>query len=181
VHAPIVPIALSDRRAHGSVKNVLMSDWGIPLITAGSAIAGSLVTGWYARSAGSKQAAAARHAGDRQADALLETVRMTLADSRAVRLLDLRRQTYVEFLEAAEIALQARRTGDDRHAEPGDSLQRAFAAVELEGPEEVTAVARVLIELMPRLSTTLDELEHARSDFIQAARTALTRPLTNPQ
>jgi hypothetical protein len=52
-----------------------MGELGVALIAAGSAVAGSVVTGWFTRSAGQRQAAAAQHAGDRQADALLQTVR----------------------------------------------------------------------------------------------------------
>ncbi|AEW95467.1 hypothetical protein SCATT_30960 [Streptantibioticus cattleyicolor NRRL 8057 = DSM 46488] len=70
-----------------------MGEWGVALIAAGSALAGSLITGWFTGRAGSSQAAAARHAGDRQADALLDTVRATLGEQRTIRLLDLRRQT----------------------------------------------------------------------------------------
>ncbi|MGW6459925.1 hypothetical protein ACWF94_29025 [Streptomyces sp. NPDC055078] len=59
-----------------------MSQWGIALIAAGSAVAGGAVTGWFTRSAGHRQAEAARHAGDRQADALLATVQATLDEQR---------------------------------------------------------------------------------------------------
>ncbi|GCE00130.1 hypothetical protein [Embleya hyalina] len=45
---------------------------------------------------------ASRHAGDRQADALLETVRTTLDEQRAERPTDARRRTCLRFLEAAE-------------------------------------------------------------------------------
>ena len=151
-----------------------MSEWGIALIAAGSALAGSIITGWFTRIAGGRQAEAARHAGDRQADALLDTVRITLQEQRAVRVLDLRRQTYLKFLEAAEIAITTRRTGggtgDDRLA-----LQRAFGAVALEGPTEVAQAARELIDGLGReRDYSIDDLERARLNFVGSAQDALS-------
>ncbi|MFD3580483.1 hypothetical protein [Streptomyces sp. NPDC058644] len=148
-----------------------MSEWGIALIAAGSAVAGSLVTGWYSRSAGVKQAEAARHAGDRQADALIDTVRLTLREQAAVQVLDARRQTYADFLAAAETTVSAGRTG---RGEPGDGadLQRAFAAVSLEGPAEVEAAARDVMHRLRRHSRP-DEVEEARQAFLVIARAAL--------
>jgi len=152
-----------------------MSEWATALIAAGSALAGSLVTGWFTRTAGVRQAEAARHAGDRQADALLDTVREQLADQRAVRTGDLRRETYVRFLDAAETALLAMRTGDGA---PGDraALQRALGAVELQGPEEVAGRARELVERLYSggyADYSPDELERTRREFRDAARAAL--------
>ncbi|MFE4533690.1 hypothetical protein ACFRKB_01305 [Streptomyces scopuliridis] len=151
-----------------------MSEWGIALIAAGSALVGSLITGWFTRTAGGRQAEAARHAGDRQADAVLDTVRATLEEQRAVRVLDLRRQTYVRFLECAEVVSLSRRTG---HGQPGDgpALQRAFVAVLLEGPEEVSGAARRLVDSL-RGSPSPDDLDQARSEFIDAARGTLSPP-----
>lgn len=151
-----------------------MSDWGTALIAAGSALAGSLVTGWFTRAAGLRQAEAARHAGDRQADALLDTVREQLADQRAVRVRDVRRQTYVRFLDAAETAVLTARTGEGR-AEDRTLLQRALGAVELEGPDEVARAARELTDGL-HAGRSLDELERARRDFRGAAREALGGP-----
>ena len=151
-----------------------MEEWGIALIAAGSALAGSLITGWFTWIVGNRQAEAARHAGDRQADALLDTVRATLADGRAVRVLDLRRQTYVRFLQAADVALAARRN-PGKTAEDGQSLPQALAAVELEGPEEVAQAAReFLASLSGRVPVT--EIERARDAFTRAARDALAAP-----
>ena len=153
-------------------KNGLMSEWGIALIAAGAALAGSLVTGWFARAAGGRQADAARHAGDRQADAALATVRMTLADQRSIRLLDLRRGAYAEFLAAAEVLVLTRRT---RVGDSGDlpALRRAFAAVLLEGPEAVSAPARGFVDLLSAGRGSLDDLDRERQGFITAAREAL--------
>ncbi|MFE7566840.1 hypothetical protein ACFU76_07730 [Streptomyces sp. NPDC057539] len=151
-----------------------MSEWGIALIAAGSALVGSLITGWFTRTAGGRQAEAARHAGDRQADAVLDTVRATLEEQRAVRVLDLRRQTYVRFLESAEVVSLSWRTG---HDQPGDrpALQRAFVAVLLEGPEDVSRAARRLVDCL-RDASSPDDLDHARSEFIDAARGTLSPP-----
>ncbi|AXK34952.1 hypothetical protein DVA86_22210 [Streptomyces armeniacus] len=150
-----------------------MGEWGIALVAACSAVAGSLVTGWFTRSAGSRQAAAARHAGDRQADALLDTVRMTLEEQRAVRTLDQRRQTYVRFLDAAETAILTRTTGEG-HADDRAALQRAYGAVLLEGPDDAAGAARDLLGCLRGTATaSLDDLERARLAFVAAARTAL--------
>jgi hypothetical protein len=158
-----------------------MSEWAIALIAAGSAIGGSAVTGWYTRGAGIKQAEAARHAGDRQADALLDTVRMTLHEAAAVRVLDLRRQTYGRFLEAAEAAIVANRTGIGSGLGPASdaaNLQHASVGVTLEGPAEVSHAARELLDRLRRHGPP-DDLEHAKADFISAAQTALD-PLAVP-
>ncbi|MFF3947401.1 hypothetical protein ACFYYN_21580 [Streptomyces sp. NPDC001902] len=95
-----------------------MSEWGIALIVAGSALAGSLITGWLTKNAGRRQAEAARHAGDRQADALLHTVQASLNEQRRARIEDQRRQAYTAFLKATE----------DVAREPHDpSSMRAFS------------------------------------------------------
>ncbi|MGH3240181.1 MAG: hypothetical protein ACRDNL_07355 [Spirillospora sp.] len=151
---------------------VHMADWGIALIAAGSALGGSMITGWYARVAGKRQAEAARHAGDRQADALLDTVRMTLAEQRAVRVLDGRRQTYLRFLEAAEISILTRTTWEKAEGERL-ALQRALGALVLEGPSGVTRAARDLVELLHRESGSPDDLEKAKSLFVEKAQAAL--------
>ncbi|MEU0742218.1 hypothetical protein [Streptomyces sp. NPDC006134] len=148
-----------------------MTEWGIAVLAAGSALLGSLVTGWFTRGAGHRQAEAARHAGDRQADALLETVRMTLEEQRAARLHEARRQTYARFLEAAEEALLARRTGEGQST-TRSALQRALGAVLLEGPEGVARSARDLVGLLAG-SRSLDDLERARRDFVESAQEAL--------
>ncbi|MEV2193194.1 hypothetical protein AB0I02_19740 [Streptomyces phaeochromogenes] len=152
-----------------------MSDWGIALIAAGSAIAGSVVTGWYARSAGIRQATAARHAGDRQADAmreqadaLLESVRMTLRAESGHREFALRRQTYAEFLGAAEARILTERNG---RGQPDDDvvLQRALGGVLLEGPPEAAAAAEHLVNCLRR-RVTHDELKHAKLAFVAVAQ-----------
>lgn len=153
----------------------VMSEWGVALITAGSALAGGVITGWFTRGAAHRQATAARHAGDRQADALLETVRTTLQEQRAVRLLDQRRQTYVQFLEAAEAVILSRRTGDRAAASDRPALQRALGIVQLEGPEPVAQAARELTDAL-KGKGSLDELQSARSAFLTAAQDALRSP-----
>ncbi|MET4922517.1 hypothetical protein P3L51_09180 [Streptomyces sp. PSRA5] len=156
-----------------------MDEWGIALIAAGSALAGSLVTGWFARSAGMRQAEAAQHAGDRQADALLHTVRLTLQEQRAVRLLDLRRQTYVAFLEAAEAATLTSRTGIGPGSD-GAALQRAFGAVALEGPADVARAAREVADRLRR-DDSPDDIERAKQTFISAAQAALDPAVPRPE
>ncbi|MEU6173631.1 hypothetical protein ABZ832_17130 [Streptantibioticus parmotrematis] len=148
-----------------------MSELGIALIAAASAVAGSAVTGWYTRNAGVQQAEAARHAGDRQADALLETVRMTMREEERVRVLAQRRQIYVRFVQAAEARTLCERTGQ------GDNdidavLQRAFGEVVMEGPTEVAAAARHFIEALRRHGD-LGDLEAAKAAFVSAAQGAV--------
>ncbi|MCX4907721.1 hypothetical protein [Streptomyces sp. NBC_00878] len=152
-----------------------MSDWGIALIAAGSAVAGSVVTGWYARSAGIRQAVAARHAGDRQADAmreqadaLLESVRMTLRAESGHREFALRRQTYAEFLGAAEARILTERNGRGQ-ADDDVVLQRALGGVLLEGPPEAAAAAEHLVDCLRR-RVTHDELKHAKLAFVSVAQ-----------
>lgn len=154
-------------------RKCLMSVWGIALISACSALAGSITTGWLARGAGVRQAEAARYAGSRQADALLATVRMSLEEQRAGRVLDSRRQTYLSFIAAVDAVIVAGRTGDG----PGDSradLHRAFGAVQLEGPAETVRTAERLLEsLRAGAGHSPDDQERARQEFIDAARDAL--------
>lgn len=147
-----------------------MSDWGIALIAAGSAIAGSVVTGWYARSAGIRQAAAARHAGDRQAEALLESVRMTLRAEAGHREFVLRRQTYAEFLGAAEARILTERNGRGQ-ADDDALLQRALGGVLLEGPPEAAEAAQHLVDRL-RSHERPDELQRAKRAFVSVAHRA---------
>ncbi|MGW0731599.1 hypothetical protein [Streptomyces sp. NPDC002851] len=156
-----------------------MTEWGVALIAAGAALAGSVVTGWFAMGAGGRQAEAARHAGDRQADAVLETVRATLHEQRTTRVLDLRRQTYVRFLEAAASAASTLRTGvADGPDQP--SLERSLQAVLLEGPAHVAEAARELADRLER-SRPLDDIEEAESAFLTAARQALGLGVAPPE
>ncbi|MEV7286927.1 hypothetical protein AB0O01_20560 [Streptomyces sp. NPDC093252] len=148
-----------------------MSELAIALVAAGAALAGSVVTGWYARNAGIRQAEAARHAGDRQAEALLESVRMTVRGADVQRAVALRRQVYAEFLGAAEARILVERTGRGTGDEQGP-LQRAYAGVVLEGPEEVAAAARQLLDALRRHETQ-DDLDRARTDFVREARRAV--------
>ncbi|MGW1256767.1 hypothetical protein ACWD5Q_16725 [Streptomyces sp. NPDC002513] len=151
-----------------------MSEWGIALIAAGSAIAGSVVTGWYSRSSGLRQAEAARHAGDRQADALLESVRLTIQAEAAQRALALRRQTYAEFLGAAEARILTERTGRGS-ADDEALLQRALGGVLLEGPPEVAAAALRLVDSLRRHEAP-DDLHRAKLAFVSAVQDLLTPP-----
>ncbi|MFI7008621.1 hypothetical protein [Streptomyces sp. NPDC050145] len=148
-----------------------MSEWAVALIAAGAALAGSVVTGWYGRSAGIRQAEAARHAGERQADALLASVRLTLSGEARLRAQELRRRTYTEFLAAADDRLLAERTGRGQGGDEA-ALHRAAGAVELEGPDEVAGAARALVAALRRHASP-DDLRDAKRQFTEAARTAL--------
>ncbi|WP_425825489.1 hypothetical protein [Streptomyces fractus] len=150
-----------------------MSDWGVALIAAGSAIAGSVVTGWYGRSAGIRQADASRHAGDRQADALLTSVRMTLGADERRSAREARRATYAEFLAAAETGIVAERTGLGT-PEDAPRLHRALSAVTLEGPPTVAEAARQVVDSLRR-HVRQDELREKKEAFIEVAREDLNR------
>ncbi|MCN9240230.1 hypothetical protein NGF19_05385 [Streptomyces sp. RY43-2] len=151
-----------------------MSEWGVALIAAGAAIAGSVVTGWFGRSAGVRQAEAARCAGDRQADALLESVRMTLRGEDRRRALALRRQIYAEFLAAVEARVVAertnRRTGDEELA-----LRRAHSAVVLEGPTEVADAAGRVVDGLRRHQSA-DDVHRVKLEFIAVAQQEVNPP-----
>ncbi|MDT0266519.1 hypothetical protein RM844_09440 [Streptomyces sp. DSM 44915] len=135
-----------------------MTEWGVALIAAGSALLASLISGFFARSA-----------GRRQASAMLETVRITVEQQRQERALAARRATYLRFLDAAETVLLARRAGGGT-AEDRAALQRAMGAVQLEGP--AASEAGALLEAL-RQQRGPDELERARFAFITAAREGL--------
>ncbi|MDI3389603.1 hypothetical protein QIS99_25945 [Streptomyces sp. B-S-A8] len=162
-----------------------MTEVWVGVIAAVAALGGSFVAGWFGHSAGARQAEAARHAGDRQAeaaqhagdrqaDALLESVRLTIRAEARQRALALRRQVYGEFLVAAEAAMLAERTG---RGGPDDSvrLQGALGAVVLEGPAEVSAAARLVVDGLRR-HVRPDELADARDEFVAVAQRALIDP-----
>ncbi|MEU7421182.1 hypothetical protein [Streptomyces antibioticus] len=151
-----------------------MSEWAIALIAAGSAVAGSVVTGWYTRTAGIRQADAARHAGDRQADALLDSVRMTLRAESDHREFALRRQIYAEFLGSAEARILAERNGRGQ-ADDEVALQRALSGVLLEGPPEAATAAQHLVDSLRRHERP-DELKRAKLEFVSVAQECCQPP-----
>ncbi|MGV9357421.1 hypothetical protein [Streptomyces misionensis] len=141
-----------------------MNEWLIALLAAligaGSALGGSVIS-----------ARSTRAAGERQAEAALEALRLSVAEQRAGRLDDQRRQAYVRFLEAAGAVAETRRTGEGR---PGDrtDLRRAHDLVLLEGPAEVAVAATALVDQVRRGGRP-DVLDTAREAFLEAARAAL--------
>ncbi|MFC4606891.1 hypothetical protein ACFO9E_03480 [Streptomyces maoxianensis] len=114
-----------------------MSELGVALIAAGSAIAGSIATGWFTRHAGHRQAAAAKHAGDRQANALIATVQATLDEQRRARALEQRRQAYMQFLDAVLLPCE---TAEERRS-AFEQMRAAMSVLHLEGPREVIVAA----------------------------------------
>lgn len=147
-----------------------MSDWGIALIAAGSAILGSAVTGFFAWKAGHRQAAAAEAAGQAQAAALISTVQATLDEQRRARVLDQQRQVYVEFLDAAQCCQI------DRTEETGSRLLRAESMVYVVGPTAVATASSEYCRLALLRSPSeqqKDDAEDARVACISAVRDAL--------
>ncbi|MEU1281599.1 hypothetical protein [Streptomyces sp. NPDC005805] len=148
-----------------------MNELMVAAVAAGAAVVASAVTGWFTRSAGERQAEAARRAGERQAEALLESVRVTLRGEATGRILEARRQTYTQFLGAAETRILTERTG---RGQAGDDalLERALGGVLLEGPDGPAAAAQDLVDRLRRRATP-DELRQAKLAFVAAAQEAL--------
>jgi hypothetical protein len=161
-----------------------VGDLEIALIAAGAALAGSALTGWFTVLAGNRQAAAAKHAGDKQADAVLVTVQQTLDDQRAARQQDARRTAYATFLAAAESRADEIRPGGfvlagARTQSQGVAadLDVALGLVEIEGPSSVFAEAERVWELLRRRTGSPDnqmsDFRILRAQFITAAQHAL--------
>ncbi|MFI0929599.1 hypothetical protein ACH4TP_37610 [Streptomyces sp. NPDC021012] len=141
------------------------------LIGAGAAVVGGIATGWFTRNAGHKQAAAAEHAGNRQADAVISTVQDTLNEQRRVRAEEQRRQTYAQVLVAGSAyQLNRRETA---------AMEQAVALVELEGPLEVAEAAiRYRNSIFeghedPNAPSSLENFSNAHAAFIRAAQDAI--------
>ncbi|MEU6672404.1 hypothetical protein [Streptomyces sp. NPDC046727] len=156
-----------------------MGELGIALIAAGSALAGSIVTGWFTRSAGHRQAAAAQHAGDRQADALLQTVQETLKAQRVANDVANRRLVLAEFVRAAETARRAVEADEIDTPKTAD-LERAKAVLEVElYPDD--AAGYDICNVMRRVARTAlirdegTEYRSARDLLIREAFHALRR------
>ncbi|NUP30658.1 MAG: hypothetical protein HOU01_02955 [Streptomycetaceae bacterium] len=151
-----------------------MSELGLALIAAGSAVAGGAVTGWLSLRAGRGQADAARHAGDRQADAVITSVRMTLADQRETRAQEQRRKIYEQFLDATGLwatGVSAANGIDSRAAG-----ERAFTSVLLEGPPDVVETAAEMLRMLRLGHADPTTFDQAKSRFVDAARVALAFP-----
>ncbi|CAL9379735.1 hypothetical protein [Streptomyces sp. enrichment culture] len=105
------------------------SEFWVAVIAAGSAVAGAIAGGWFARSAGLHQAAATR-----------DTVQATLDEQRRTRVEERRRAVYLAYLKAA----------DDLMGDTQDSAFRGAAASEalthlaIEGPHELFMRASAL-------------------------------------
>jgi len=157
-------------------QNPGMSEWVSAAIGAGSAVVGGIVTGWFTRSAGHRQADAAAHAGNRQADALISSVRETLDEQRAQSHWEARRNVYVQFLDAVGSRAGG---GYGLLFQSGDetAVPRAFMLLELEGPTEVVQSGRALMEAVDRRRGPegLSAFDAARVAFINVARSAMVR------
>ncbi|MEU9703018.1 hypothetical protein [Streptomyces sp. NPDC047981] len=148
-----------------------MSEWGIALIAAGSAILGSITTGFFTWKAGHRQAAATVAAGQAQAAALIATVQATLDEQRRARAVERRRQVYVHLLEVG----QAWQVQVD--PEQAAKFLNAQAMVELEGPPEVAEAAlRFAVAVNGRYATREEgvaPIVKARKYYMAAVRRAL--------
>ncbi|MFI6334150.1 hypothetical protein [Streptomyces sp. NPDC050535] len=148
-----------------------MSELTIALVAAGSAVAGAAVGGWFARSAGLRQAEAAKHAGDRQADALLHTVQASLDEQRRARVEDRRRTAYSEFLAAVEDVAR-----DPSNDELIPALRVSRTRVVIEGPNSVAICAlefAALAEYSRRADANAARLIRSRLAYVQAVKDVL--------
>ncbi|MFF8610889.1 hypothetical protein ACF06X_33825 [Streptomyces sp. NPDC015346] len=166
-----------------------MSEWGIALIAAGSAILGSITTGFFAWKAGHRQAEGAEAAGQAQANALIATVQATLDEQRRARLLDRRRQAYSQFLRVLDQA-RHRVAGGDRLTQATvnatlDGVVDSLGLIELEGPDPVHHAAagylQALVQLIQAAATNRSapaehepRMAEARQSYLTAARAALS-------
>ncbi|MEU6979605.1 hypothetical protein [Streptomyces sp. NPDC046371] len=155
-----------------------MGEWKIALIAAGAAILGSLVTGFFAWLAGHRQAAGAEAAGTAQANALIATVQATLQEQRRSRLLEQRRQAYVQFLTGADEGNQAAGRPFVSRRELTPRMAEGLAALQLEGPQAVadagdTYVRTILDAASNGRSPNENAVRVARHEFLCAARDAL--------
>ncbi|RVU22963.1 hypothetical protein EOT10_21090 [Streptomyces antnestii] len=89
-------------------------------------------------------------------------------------MLEVRRQTYVHFLGAADARILTERTGRG-HADDEAQLERALGGVTLEGPPDVTAAAENVLGHLRRHASP-DELDQAKRAFVLAAQQALSPP-----
>ncbi|MGI5457606.1 hypothetical protein ACQEWB_31440 [Streptomyces sp. CA-249302] len=147
-----------------------MTPWQIVIVAVGSALAGGLVTSWFARPT-SRLAAE----GEEQPLAAVAPALAAIADGpRHERERDIERSAYVEFLVRVEAAF--------RHAAPGSATplahQRAVGAaldiLRLVGPNEVAEAAQRLASLATAdHGRSPHEVEDARNVFLNAARSAL--------
>ncbi|MFH8991423.1 hypothetical protein [Streptomyces sp. NPDC017940] len=169
-----------------------MSEWGVALIAAGSAIAGSVVTGWLTRSAGLRQASAAhlageeqaaavRHAGEKQAEAVLKTVQQTLEAQARNQQIDAKREAYVAFLQAAQALVE------DRKRDQGSldetllaEAERAYQVLRLEDTDNVTAHAQFLMDAIDNSlsdpSVGAADLDRHLSRYVTVAQHHLREP-----
>ncbi|MFI0734993.1 hypothetical protein ACH4S9_39335 [Streptomyces sp. NPDC021225] len=159
-----------------------MGDLQLALIAAGSALAGSGLTGWFTILAGRRQAGAAQYAGDKQAEAVLRTVQQTLDEQRLARLQDARRAAYAAFLTAAEqkaeeLSPGGRIVSTARRSDATIDLYVALNLVELEGPPSVLEQAVRVRSLLNRpasdRSMNHEMYRRARAQFITASQEAL--------
>lgn len=93
---------------------------------------------------------------------------MTLRAESGHREFALRRQTYAEFLGAAEARMLAERNGRSQ-ANDDVLLQRTLGGVLLEGPPDAAAAAQNLVDCLRRHERP-DEFKRAKLAFVSVAQ-----------
>lgn len=191
----------------------LMDELIVAAVAAAAALLGSAVTGYFTVRAAQRQADAARDAAQRQADAAfaaaqrqadaawaaaqrqadaqLEVLRESQAEQHAMRLREVRRQVYVNFLNRceqvefashhlAEFASSANldtpefMAAKDAVRAAHSALSEAMIILRLEAPEIVAIFADYTWAAVSG-SGAIDrvQLEQARQDFLRAAQESL--------
>ncbi|MGW1468467.1 hypothetical protein ACWCPT_29495 [Streptomyces sp. NPDC002308] len=130
-----------------------MSEWVSALIGAGSAVAGGIVTGWYSRAAGFRQAEAAETAANRQVEALLESTRKSLGAASEAAKRQEQREAYLALLNAVDQSLDLLPTvaGEmpdqqtvARMEEVTNRIRAAVTLVDVVGPDSVREAAEAM-------------------------------------
>lgn len=138
-----------------------MSEWVSALIGAGSAVAGGIVTGWYSRAAGFRQAEAAETAANRQVEALLESTRKSLGAASEAAKRQEQREAYLALLNAVDQSL------DLNSAVAGEMPDQQTVA----RMEEVTNRIRAAVTLVDVVGP--DSVRRAAEDMRDSSRVAL--------
>ena len=152
-----------------------MSLWEMVLVAAGSAVAGALPVAWFARPIGRRPAERPEH----PLAAVYPAILMAIGDARrAEREQEARRPAYIEFLVRVEAANAAAPSGaaslDERQA-----VSKALDVIALVGPADVVKAAQHLaLTLLTHAGheRSPDNVERARTAFVNAARSALEPP-----
>ncbi|MFJ1827442.1 hypothetical protein [Streptomyces sp. NPDC088178] len=129
------------------------SEWVSALIGAGAAVVGGIVTGWFSRAAGFRQAEAAVEAANRQVEALLETTQGSLLAASAAAKRQEQREAYLALLNAVDRSLdlnskvtqgQLDHQTIEKMEEVTNQVRAAVTVVDVVGPDAVREAAEAI-------------------------------------